>query len=325
MAGRQKTRKRSNFDYAAYFREMHGLRDLTVLPQDRTWRAVPPTGVEPHQVVLYLGCNVLRTSHMIRTITDILDLLDVDYVAVGGPAYCCGIVHHRFGDTELSETIGRSAVRYLERFEPERVIMWCPSCIHFYDEIFQVPASFETQHVTEFLVDHLDEFEFRSEVRQRVTLHYHSNRERRLQEARAAGTLLSRVPGLDYVEIGSDARLDRSCSQFVQQALGMETWQQIIEGQLEQAAEAEVDIFATLYHGCQTLICPNEERFPMAIEHYLGPFARALGIEHEDRYKKYRLWRDPDRVLAEMAPCMTANNVKPARAREIVERTFPSR
>ena len=324
MATRVSSRNRSGFDYAAYFREMRLTHDLTTLPEDRTWRAVPPTEPEPHRVVLYLGCNVLRTSHMIRTMTDVLDLLRVDYVAVGGPAYCCGIVHHRYGDTELSQTIGSNAVRYLERFEPERVVMWCPSCIYFYDEIFQVPSSFETLHATEFLAEHLGELSFVREVPQRVALHYHCNHPRRLDEARAAKTLLSAVPGLEYVEIESDVRLERACSPATQQALGMDEWQRLIEGQFRQAEEAGADTFATLYHGCQRHICTYEERVPLTVEHYLSVFARALGIEHEDKYKKYRAWQSPDRVLAEMAPCMQANAVAPDQARRLVDRNFPS-
>jgi len=48
-------------------------------------------------VVLYLGCNVLRTSHLVQTVIAVFDLLGIDYVAVGGPTYCCGIVHHQQG------------------------------------------------------------------------------------------------------------------------------------------------------------------------------------------------------------------------------------
>ena len=126
------------------------------------------------------------------------------------------------------------------------------------------------------------------------------------------------------MEIESDERLGRSCSPFSQEATGEDIWQQIIEGQLGQAEKANVDAFATLYHGCQRTICDYEEKYPFEIEHYLSVFARALGIEHEDSYKKYRLWQDPERALLEMAPCMRANGVSPDEARQVVTRTFGS-
>lgn len=324
MADKPKSRKRSDFDYPAYFREMRLLHDLTVLPGEASWRGVPPTEPEPHRVVLYLGCNVLRNSHMIRTITDIMDLLGEDYVAVGGPAYCCGIMHHRTGDVEIAQSMGRNAVRYFERFEPERVVMWCPSCIHYYDEIFQVPSSFQTQHVTEYLAERLDDLTFVRSTPQRVALHHHCNRPQRIAEAEAAKKLLSAVPGLDYVGIDSNIDLGRACSHISQQALGVEPWRQAIAKELRQAEESGAGVFATLYHGCQRLICAFEDESSLTIDHYLSVFGRALGIDHEDKYKKYRLWADPDRVLAEMTPCMVANDVDEQEARQVVARAFPS-
>jgi hypothetical protein len=60
----------------------------------------------------------------------------------------------------------------------------------------------------------------------------------------------------------------------------------------------------------------------MLVEHYLTVFARALGVEFEDKFKKYRHWEDPQRVLADVTPCQIANGVDPERARAIVAETF---
>ena len=118
------------YDYGRYFGEIALTHDLTSLPGERRWRLTPP-GREPelHRIVLYLGCNVLRTSHMIQTITAIFDRLGLDYVAVGGATYCCGIVHHQQGDTAAAGGMSRHTIDLFRRFEPEEVVMWCPSCI----------------------------------------------------------------------------------------------------------------------------------------------------------------------------------------------------
>src|SRR5262249_11390665 len=79
---------------------------------------------------------------------------------------------------------------------------------------------------------------------------------------------------------------------------------------------------ATTYHGCQRLLCGFEAGAPLVIEHYLSVFARGLGIEFEDTYKRWTLAGDPQAVLAEASPCMEANAVDPARARAFVEKTF---
>src|SRR5262249_57628944 len=79
---------------------------------------------------------------------------------------------------------------------------------------------------------------------------------------------------------------------------------------------------ATTYHGCQRLLCGFEAGAPLAIEHYLSVFARGLGIEFEDTYKRWTLAGDPAAILAEASPCMEANAVDAERAPPFVDRTF---
>jgi len=158
----------------------------------------------------------------------------------------------------------------------------------------------------------------------KVGLHSHMTHPKRVEEARAAMTLLSAVPGMECIELESDTRLCISCSPNTQNAVGMDVWEEIVEGQLSTSVDAGVGAFATMYHGCQRTICTYEEKYPIEIEHYLSIFARGLGIEHEDTYKKYSLWKDPTRVLADMAPCMEATGVKPERAKKLVDLTFPA-
>lgn len=312
----------SGLDYGQMYRDILLTHDLTAPLDEPRWRAKPlEADPEPHDVVLYFGCNVLRNSDMVRTATDVLDLLDLDYTVVGGPAYCCGIVQHREGDTSRAQHTGAQAVEFLARYRPQEVILWCPSCAFYYDEAYEAEMPFPRRHMTEFLADRLDQFNFVAQAPRRIATHYHSNRPQRVREAEAARTLLAAAPGVSQVEIGSTKEFGTICS--AQVGTGP-PWQRRIRDQLRLAEEAGADTLATLYHGCQRLICAFEEETPLSGEHVLSLFARGLGIEHEDTYKRYRLWRDLERVMAEMAPCMQARGIEPDRARTLVEPYFPA-
>jgi Fe-S oxidoreductase len=313
------------FDYGKHFGEMKVLHDLMTTPDERRWRlSAPEHEPEPHAIVLYLGCNVLRTSHMVRTVTTLFDRLGLDYVAVGGVTYCCGIVHHRNGDTTAGESISHHTVELFKRYRPDEVVMWCPSCIHFYDDVLQQRLPFRVRHVTEFLVDQLPRLDFTRRADARVALHRHAVGEARRREGTACRRLLEALPGVEYVDIEPTVDLGRSCGPAVPQTLGAERWDGLVRDELARAAAAGATTMATIYHGCQRMTCHFEEEQPLTIEHYLSVFARGLGIELEDTYKKYRLWKDPERVLAEMTPCQQASGVDPARAREVVARIFPA-
>ena len=56
--------------------------------------------------------------------------------------------------------------------------------------------------------------------------------------------------------------------------------------------------------------------------HYLTLMGRALGIEHEDRFKKYRLLGDVEAILQDAGPCMQANSVSEREARAVIQKNF---
>jgi len=312
-----------SYDYAGYFGEITLTHDLTTRADERRWRLTPPpAGGEHHDIVLYLGCNVLRTSHMVRTVTAIFDRLGLDYVAVGGPTYCCGIQHHNNGDVAAGGGMSRRTVELFERFSPREIVMWCPSCIYFYDEVqhLQLPVPF--RQAAEFLVEQLPALRFTREVPARVALHSHVQSEARRREGAAGRRLLEAVPGLTFVPTDPEPRFGRICTVHVQRELGLEVWDGLVRDEIARAHAAGADTLATIYHGCQRLLCGFEAAAPLVIEHYLSVFARGLGIDFEDTYKRWMLAGDPAAILAEATPCMEANGVDRDRAREFVERTF---
>ena len=309
--------------YRDYFQEIEALHGLQIVPEEREWVLSAPRGeVKPAQVVLYLGCNVLRTTHLVRTVVDIFKLLGVDFVAVGGASYCCGIQHHQQDDDKASRAMAASTVTNFQKFRPERVVMWCPSCIYFYDDIMKMRESFTFQHVAEFLVEILDKLPFQQPVDAKVSLHYHTGRSQSDEEARCAAKLLSIVPGVDLWDQGADVRLGRSCTEQSRERLGPGEWDGIISSSFQRAAAAQVDIYATLYHGCQRVLCRHERDYPLRVEHYLTVLGKSLGIEHEDLFKKYVGMGDADAILAETSPCAVASGVGQEEARAVIQKTF---
>lgn len=313
-----------SFDYGKYFGEMKLTHDLLSKQEERSWLLKAPRDGERHDVVLFLGCNVLRTSHMVQTAAAVFDRLGVDYVAVAGPAYCCGIAHHRRGLEASGERYATHTIELLQKMAPREVVMWCPSCIHFYDEVLQADLPFPKRHTTEFLAERVErgEFTFTRRVEATVALHAHREGEPRQREGRAARRLLEAVPGLKLVEFESDPRWGRSCSPAQQTEFGPDVWRQMVLDDVDRALAAGATHMAGIYHGCHRELCRFEAERPIIFEHYLTPFARALGIEFEDTYKKYMRWGDPERILEDATPCMAANGVDPDVARGLVIKTF---
>jgi len=313
-----------SFDYGQYFGEIKQTHDLLSKKEERSWLLKPPRDGERHDVVLYLGCNVLRTSHLVQTVGAVFDQLGVDYVAAGGPTYCCGIQHHRRGQEASGERYANHTVELLNSMAPREVVMWCPSCIHFYDEVLKADLPFPKRHTAEYLAERLDrgDFTFTRRVEATVALHYHRLGEPRRREGMAARRLLEAVPGITVVDFEPDERWGRTCAPALQAELGAEVWRQMALDDIDRARAAGATHLAGIYHGCHRDQCRFEQERPIVVEHYLTLFARGLGIEFEDTYKKYMSWGDPDRILEDASPCMAANGLDAERARGLVLKTF---
>ena len=312
--------------YRNYYREIDVLHGLQSTPEERDWLLTTPKGdVKQSEVVLYLGCNVLRTTHLVRTVIDVFKLLNIDFTAVGGASYCCGIQHFQRGDQASARSVAATTVENFRKFGPQQVVMWCPSCIYFYDDIMDMREEFTFQHVTEFLVQRLGQLDLQPQPETTLCLHYHTGRPQSDAEAKSAFKLLSALPGVTALDLGTDARYGRHCTPAVREQVGPEEWDRMAQHSVQQAVDAGADTFATLYHGCQRHLCGLEADYPLRVEHYLTLVARALGIEHEDQFKKHVLAGDPDAVLAETSACAVANNIPLTEARNVIERNFPGR
>jgi len=167
----------------------------------------------------------------------------------------------------------------------------------------------------------LERLHFTREVRAKAVFHSHTGRPQTDKEARCALKLLTAVPGLEVVGVEADARLGYTCSPQAWQV----TWEEgkrLMATHIQRAVDAGADTFTTLYHPCQRVLCHYEEEYPLKVEHYLTLVGRALGSEHEDRFKKYRLLGNVEATLKDASPCMQANGVSDREACAVIQKNF---
>lgn len=316
-------RKRSGFNYARYFGDITVLNNLQMRPEDREWLTKPPRDPRPVDTILYLGCNVLRTPHLVRTVTDIFRLLDVDFALVGGTTYCCGIIHFREGDTEAGLSMGRQTLEYFTRFQASTVVSWCPSCIYNYDEMMQMPSPIPLVHTSQFLAGRLDRLRplLQRPVPRRVALHAHTGSAQTDREAECTRALLAAIPGIELVDLDIEPGLGRRCSFG---SRNLDGWGGLVTPLVQQAVDRGADTLGTIYHGCQGSLCFHEAAYPLSVDHYIALLGMSMGIEYPDLYKKYALLGDEEAILAEATPCMEVNKQPLERARDTIRRSFTS-
>ena len=275
---------------------------------------------EPPDFVFYTGCNVLKTPHIALLALDIMDRLGIGYQVMGGPSHCCGIVHMRPGDVEMSGRMGTNSIDKMAQSKSGQVISWCPSCYVQFTET-TLPAierqrgarPFEMTPFMRFLKERLGQLtpHLRESVPKRVALHRHPGVSGVME---AASEILSAIPGLTLVDLKQPAL----GLQGVYLNVLPEFKRELTRNELEAARDAGVDALVTVYHSEHRELCAHERDWPFSIVNVLELVGASMGLQQNDRYKELKLMQDADQIVADCADLLTAHALDAAKARDVV-------
>jgi heterodisulfide reductase subunit D len=299
----------------------HGVKVLSrlQLPRDFVGRVTRPAradgGDERPDVVMYLGCNVLKTPHIALLCLDVLDRLGTRYVVSGGPANCCGVIQFRAGDPATSARVGGGTVAGFAALGAPRVLTWCPTCNIQLGEIV-MPATnpgFALEHVVPFIADRLDLLRphLIRPVDRRVALHEHPG-----VSGVTEGVLkiLGAIPGLTVVDL-AQPRVGYMCNSLAPVA----AYKRTLHAQELAAAEAAgVDSLVGIYHACHRELCAHEGTMPFRIVNFLELVGEAMGVERRDLFKQWKIMQDVDRVLAEVGDHVEREALDPDVVRDVM-------
>ena len=313
----------TNFSYADYFRGGIVLGELLRTEENPSWLTKVPSEVPKTKNLVYLGCNVFKTVHLVETLCKILDHLQVDYQAVGGPVFCCGVVPRTRGDTRMGQGMFTRTVTVFDRFGSDTLIHWCPSC----EEEFEFSQSLNSLasrqlHFSEFLHGILGNNPLPNPIRRRVALHYHGGHPRGENESRHALAILQLIPGLEVQPLIAPASFGTHCaSQMSIKELGIEGYQKIVHEQFDRARQLGCDAIVSVYHSCHREFAKARRPQDVELTNYVSLVAQALGLAvPEDRFQRLAALNSLDRALEELLPIAAKRGIE----RSVVESVLKS-
>ena len=286
---------------------------MQLAPEELQRLLVPPRAHDA-AVIFYLGCNPIRTPHLLFNAMVILDALDVDYEVVGGPAACCGIIHAKWeGAFKTGEKVTGGTLERFADYRPEKVLSWCPSCVLHIGETLEGfrATSFEFDHVTKYLGERADELiaRFNTPVEARVLLHAHDGMD---EIGATVARLLAAIPGLTLVETALEPGYTCGGSGADRSPALKKTAR---EATLQRAGEDDIDILATLFHGCHAQLAGAEKGGEFEVLNWTDLLVQALGESpHADLSKRYRMQDDWDAIIDEGDLYLQANGIDLDRA-----------
>ncbi len=316
----------SDFNYSAYFGPILPLADATRSTDERFWGDGSEKDKKPHDYVLYLGCIVLRTVALGETIVAILDKLGIDFIPLGGPATCCGIIHHGNGDTEISKKLTTQTLGKFTQYQPKAILTYCPSChAHMDYSLAETGIQFDVPylHVTEFITENLHRLSFKNRVERRVYLHSHSDNEQARLDSKFARAILEAIPGLEVLGEAGTSDWGHDCGGRQIGLIGQDVHDRLTAEMFTTAKAVGADAIAALYHSCYRQFCGQERDQAIEVLHYTALVAEALGLPPRDEvFKKLKLESDPDKAADELKARAAARGLKENRLRATLNADF---
>src|SRR5262245_11436365 len=320
LTERRSTEERRVGGQAAFRTMTRGVKVLSrlQLPGEFVSRVTRPArreSGEAPEVVMYLGCNVLKTPHIALLCLEALDRIGTRYAVFGGPANCCGVLQFRAGDTAASGRVGGRTVAGFATTGAPRVLTWCPTCNIQLGEIV-MPATdpgFSLEHVVPYVADRLDRLRphFVHPVRQRVALHEHPGVP---GVAEGVAKILRAIPGLELVDL-DQPRVGYMCNSLAPVAAYK---RELHAQELAAAAAVGVDALVGIYHACHRELCAHEATLPFRVVNFLELVGEAMGVERPDLFKHWKMMQDVDRVLAEVGDQIDREGLDPEAVREVM-------
>jgi heterodisulfide reductase subunit D len=310
---------------ADYFEDISGLVDLQLMGETKPYleRSSPVTTKK--DLLVYVGCNALRTIHLVKELSAILRAMGFDFNVAGGPSHCCGMVCYRDAP-DRARSWGFKSLQHLTRYGARHVVVFCPSCSRQYEELASLGATFPFTHesVPCFLARHVERIGVIHRAEKRIAVHSHTGTDQSRRDDASIRKLLRAIPGVVVLDTAGAPASGWGCTRSLIDGIGATQWQNAISGDLRAAVEAGADIFVTPYYSCQREICQQEANYPLTIVHYLSVLSEAIGVAHRDQYKSYELSANPESTLRGLQQTATDAGLDAEKIRRTYLRCFVS-
>jgi heterodisulfide reductase subunit D len=282
-----------------------------------------PSETHKARFVLFPGCNVYFQPEKILNALDIMDAIGNDYAFLPGLDYCCGDNLFFTGDIAEGSRRSEMLVAAISGFEPEAVILWCPTCqCRFHKNIVpSLDVPFEVLSFPQYLAENMDRLALSDASAGIVTLHEPCKSAYTEVDLNGPRDVLGQLPGVTLNEMERHGRQTSCCGS------GAISWfpescAQFREDRLKEAEKTGAESLITVCHYCGQTFASEEKRFDFSVTNYVNMVANAMGIHRDDKFKRYMLWGNLELILNDANNYIHESPFEKERIVEVLQKIF---
>ncbi len=163
--------------------------------------------VRKADILYFVCCQTAydpRSQELARSMTALLNSLNIDFATLGTEEWCCGDHQLRLGEKGLFEDLAEHNLSMFKEFEAEKILTLSPHCYNTFKNVKPYSnARLHVQHYTEFVAEAIDSGKLRlsKSLDRRVTYHdpcFLGKRNKIYDEPRH---IMESIDGLELVEM----------------------------------------------------------------------------------------------------------------------------
>ena len=273
--------------------------------------------------VFFPGCNVYFQPEKILNALDIMDSIGDDYAFLPGLDYCCGDSFMFLGDIDKGGQQAESLIAAISDFQPEAVILWCPTCLCRFDKSIapEVDVPFRVVSFPQYLAANMNKLRLSDAAAATVTLHEPCKSAHTGLDLDGPREVLRRLPGITLKEMEHHGPETFCCGS------GAICWfpescTQVREDRLKEAAQTGAELLVTVCHYCNQTFAGEEKRYDFNVTNYVSLVAEAMGIRRDDKFKKYTRWGSLERILKDADEHIAESPFEKKRIIEVLKAVF---
>ena len=156
----------------------------------------------------------------------------------------------------------------------------------------------------------------KNKVDRTVTLH-DSCQVARIGASELPRQLLQAIPGLTLVEMAHN-RADALCCGGYTNTIHPEISEAMRRVPMDEARSTGAGVMATMCGRCHQSFAPFEAEYPFEVQSFTTLLAEAIGVRHEDRFKRLFQSASIPRILAESSENAAANGLTPEEVAQVL-------
>jgi Fe-S oxidoreductase len=282
-----------------------------------------PSSQQHARYVFFPGCNVYFQPEKILNAIDIMDAIGDDYAFLPGLDYCCGDNFMFLGDIDKGGQQAELLVATIADFRPEAVVLWCPTCLCRFDKSIApaLDVPFQVLSFPQYLNSNMNKLTLSDAAAGTVTLHEPCKSAYTGLDRDGPREVLRRLPGVTLREMKHHGKETICCGSGAM-CWFPESCAQFREDRLKEAAQTRAERLVTVCHYCNQTFAIEDSQYDFSITNYVNLVAEAMGIQRDDKFKKYTLWGNLERILKDADEHILESPFENERIIEVLQKVF---